>query len=34
LRILIVESKAILDENTMQGLESGKLGPRLWKMHF
>jgi hypothetical protein len=33
LRILIVESKAILDENTMQGLESGKLGPRLWKMY-
>jgi len=34
LRILIIESKAILDENTLQGLESGELGPRLWKMHL
>jgi len=34
LRILILESKTILNENTMQGLASGELGPRLWKMHL
>jgi hypothetical protein len=32
LRTLMLESKTILDEDTMQGLASGDLGPRLWKM--
>ncbi|KAF8347939.1 hypothetical protein F5887DRAFT_954843 [Amanita rubescens] len=34
LRILIIESKTIIDENTMQGLESGKLGLHLRIMYL
>ena len=34
LRLLIVESTTILDEDTMQGLSSGELGPCLRRMYL
>ena len=34
LRLLIVESTTILDEDTMQGLSSGELGPCLQRMYL